>query len=281
MDYTNLLKNQSSITGSIACVGFDPVLERIPIKSNAEGAITKFFSNILDAFSSEQLPGAIKPNMAFYEQYGFEGLRALKSIIKRIKELKIPLILDAKRGDIGSTGQAYAKSIFEFWEADATTLSPYMGEDSIKPFIEWTTRGKGAYVLNRTSNPGAHDFQDIVANMRPLFLSVSERLVSWHKPGLGAVVGATRLEELGMISEYFSQSTKEIPLLIPGVGAQGGSASDTANLLRSVYGDDIRMHRINSSSGIIYSHESGDRDDYAECALNALKKLNKEIGKVK
>lgn len=281
MTYLETLKNTAIKHNSIACVGLDPVLEKIPLKSTPEIAISKYFCEILEGFKvAGVMPGSIKPNIAFYEQYGFAGLRALKSIMEKAREINLPIILDSKRGDIGKTARAYAKATFDVWNADAVTLSPYMGEDSISPFIQYAQEGKGVYILNRTSNKGASDFQDIISDKKPLFLSVSEKIIRWHEPGVGAVVGALKLEELAMICEFYKQSSKEVPLLIPGVGAQGGSASDVSKLLRTIY-EDITIHRISSSSAITYAYQSKGSNDYVACAVQALKDLNDQIGDVR
>lgn len=281
MDFTEKLKLSAKKNNSITCVGIDPILEKIPLKSTPEIAISRFFCSIIDGFLKHKvMPAAIKPNIAFFEQYGFEGLRALKKIVEKARQIDMPVIIDAKRGDIGKTARAYAKAMFDVWGADATTLSPFMGQDSLSPFIEYSGQGKGMYVLNKTSNAGSVDFQDIISEGKPLFLRVSEKIVEWHKPGVGAVVGAIKLEELAMICEYYHQSNKDIPLLIPGVGAQGGSASDVSKLLRSIY-EDISLHRINSSSSITYAYLKDETTDYVKAAVDALKKLNLEIGDIR
>ena len=200
-----------------------------------------------------------------------------------------PPALDAKRGDIGKTATAYARSVFELWRADATTVAPYMGSDSIAPFTAYCAPengGKGVYVLCRTSNTSANEVQDLpvkdpMPNVSdPLFLAVAEYIsVKWYAPGIGAVVGATELSELERIARFFKKADdREIPLLIPGVGAQGGSAKEVADVLRGV-GYDLRICRINSSSGIAEAWKKEEKpDDYAGAAVRAIQKLNEEIG---
>jgi orotidine 5'-phosphate decarboxylase subfamily 2 len=134
ISYAESLKEKAMGVGSILCMGIDPILEDIPIKADAEHSITQFYFDILDA-AQEQIP-SVKPNIAFFEQYGFEGLRALKKIIEKAKNTGFDVILDAKRADIGKTSAAYARSVFHFWNADAVTVNPYMGSDSMMPFIE-------------------------------------------------------------------------------------------------------------------------------------------------
>ncbi|MDO8627910.1 MAG: orotidine-5'-phosphate decarboxylase [Candidatus Diapherotrites archaeon] len=283
MNYLEFLKKSAEKNNSIVCFGLDPVLEKIPIhQGNAEEKISNFYGKIIDACSSEGiLPGAFKPNYAFFAQYGFPGLKALKNVCEKVKSTGVPLILDAKRGDIGKTSEAYAKEAFEFWEADCLTVAPYMGEDSVMPFVKWCEeKDKGIYVLNRTSNSGSKDFQNLQVEGKELFLHVSEKIVDWGKKshgGLGAVVGATSLQELEQIAKFFSNSGQKIPLLIPGVGSQGGSAKEVIQVLKKT-GYDLRIARINSSSGLNYAFETQGTKDFASAAVKALKDLNSEIG---
>ena len=250
-------------------MGIDPVLEKIP-----EGNIVKFYSDILDAMEGEDVSiPTVKPNIAFFEQYGFEGLKALKEIIKKYKEKEISIILDAKRGDIGKTAEAYAESVFGFWQADAVTLHPYLGNDSITPFLE---KG-GAYVQVRNSNPSAKDMQDLKVNGNPLFKEVANMVAGkWYKPGIGAVVGATYPKELEELSTQFVSSGKQIPMLIPGVGSQGGSAEEVMTILKKT-NNPLWLHRVNSSSGISYAYLKQDTDDYAGSAVKEIKRLNRVL----
>ena len=311
MSYTQLLRDSAKKFNSIVCLGLDPELSKIPIEgaeANPRKAIMTFFTTLLDAMESEGvMPGAVKPNYAFFSQYGIAGLQALKAVIDHAKSKGLPVILDAKRGDIGNTSVAYAKEAFDAFQADALTVAPYMGSDSVEPFITYG-QGKGFYILNRTSNKGAVDFQNLkVENSEgtgktgkiPLWKAVSHKIIEWHQPGTGAVIGATFPKELEQISQLFVDSGKEIPLLIPGVGAQGGSAKEIVAALRKT-GNDLSIHRINSSRGIIYAyqeeknsrndadnisasnindrnHENRKNKDYAGAAVRALKKLNEEI----
>jgi len=275
MNFVKKLEKAAVNNNSIICLGMDPVLEKIPIEDKNIGKkIIKFYGDILE--SVENI-GAVKPNYAFFAQYGFPGLRALKKVIAISKKKKLPIILDAKRGDIGRSSEAYAKEVFEFWKVDAVTVNPYMGKDSLEPFFKYCDQGKGVYVLLRTSNPGASDLQDITCrNGKKMFMELAEKLVEWHKNGVGAVVGATNTEELRNISNYFTATKKKIPFLIPGVGTQGGSAKEVVEELKK--SGEIMMHRINNSSGITYAYEKSGSDDYAGAAAKAVKELNDEIG---
>ena len=278
MGYLDDLRVRAKKAKSIVCMGMDPVIEKIQIKGDTCQVIEEFYLDILKEMNKrDSYPALIKPNIAYFEQYGFDGLNALKTIISQYKSSGIPTLLDAKRGDIGKTSTAYAKSVFEFWDSDAVTIAPYMGSDSVEPFIEWCDQEKGVYILCRTSNKGAVDLQDLKVDGVPVYMKLAENIIRWHKPGVGAVVGATYLEELEEISRFFVESKKEIPLLIPGVGSQGGSAKEVVEVLRNTK-NDILIHRINSSSGINYAYIENDTSDYAKAAVDALENLNKEIG---
>jgi len=281
--YIEKLREAATAANNIVCMGIDPVIERIPFERSSVGhRIVRYFSEILDAvFSEDAVPSAVKPNYAFFAQYGFDGLKALKELIEKYSEAKIPVIFDGKRGDIGKSSTAYAKEVFEFWKADAVTVSPFLGSDSVKPFIEYCNEaGKGVYILNRTSNPGAKDLQDEQLSSGPVYMHISEKIAEWAKNSrgnVGAVVGATSIPELMEICKFYSTRTKlPMPLLIPGVGAQGGSAEKVVKTLND-HNFDLKIQRINSSSGITYAYERMDTDDFAGAAVKAIKKLNKEI----
>ncbi len=278
MSYVDDLRERAKDVKSIVCMGMDPVIEKIPIDGDMRLVIEKFYLDILKEMEKrDSCPAVIKPNIAYFEQYGFSGLSALKTIISQYKSSGIPTLLDAKRGDIGKTSIAYAKSVFEFWDSDSVTIAPYMGADSVGPFIDWCEKGKGVYILCRTSNKGATDLQDLKVDGVPVYMKLAENIIKWHRPGVGAVVGATYLEELEEISKFFVNSKKDVPLLIPGVGSQGGSAREVVEALKKT-GNDIHIHRINSSSGINYAFVEKDTSDYAKAAVDALETLNKEIG---
>ena len=269
MNYLEKLRQSESIL----CIGLDPVLEKIPEKGSTEERIVSFFTRILDAIEGEDASiGAVKPNIAFYEQYGFEGLRALKRVIELAKHNHI-VILDAKRADIGKTSAAYAKAIFDFWAADATTVSPYMGYDSVAPFIDYCKKGKGVYILTKTSNPGAEDFQDLPEKGTPLYKEVAKKINGWYTPGIGAVVGATYPAQLKEIVATFK---KPVPLLLPGIGTQGASIQDLPNEVKN------RIHRISAGSSIIYAYQEQryQNSEYVEACLKEIKDLNNQIGRV-
>jgi len=265
MDFMEKLTGATRKNKSLLCVGLDTDPELIP-----EGlSVFEFNRAIIDATSD--LVCAYKPNLAFYEAQGPEGLEVLKQTVDYVPE-HIPVIADAKRNDIGNTARAYAKAIFSRFNFDATTVNPYLGFDSIEPFIEY--RDKGVFILCRTSNAGAVDFQSLRCELenepRPLFEIVALRASQWNTQGnIGLVVGATYPEELRLIR----QSYPDMPLLIPGIGAQGGDLALTVR-----YGVDAHGEKaiINSSRQIIYASRGRD---FAQAARRAASELREQINR--
>ena len=274
MNFIEKLLQAARTNRSLLCIGLDPDPELMPRVS-----VLEFNRAIVDATSD--LVCAYKPNLAFYEAMGSEGLKALEGTIACIPEA-IPVIGDAKRGDIGSTARAYARALFETLGFDAATVNPYLGYDSLEPFIEYGE--KGVFILCRTSNPGSADFQDLVLSgksagvdegERPLFEVVALRARAWNTSGnVGLVVGATYPEELKRVRQLCPQ----MPLLIPGIGAQGG---DLASAVR--YGVDARGEKavISSSRQIIYAcrGEVLKGEDFAVAARGAALKMRDEINR--
>ncbi|HOW81224.1 MAG TPA: orotidine-5'-phosphate decarboxylase [Spirochaetota bacterium] len=278
MNYLNQLTTSAEKFKSIVCMGLDPVIEDIPVRAPAGEAITIFYQEILNKMvQSGEYPSAVKPNYAFYAQYGIEGILALEKIITLFKAQGIPVILDVKRGDIGKTAEAYAAEAFDFFKADAVTLSPYMGYDSISPFMKRKPDG-GFYILTKTSNKSSGDLQDIEAGGRPLFLHTARKIIEWYGPGIGSVVGATYPQQLAAVSEIFINSGKDVPLLIPGVGSQGGDLEAVMSELKKF--PDIRIHRINSSSAINYAYKKMQGTPYPEASVKALRELNDQINEL-
>jgi len=271
-----MLKQSSERYTSIVCMGLDPVIEDIPETSGTPGErIFIFYEKILNKLVQKKIfPGAVKPNYAFYAQYGIDGISYLEKIIRIYKAENIPVILDYKRGDIGKTANAYAKEAFEFFRADSVTLSPYLGYDSIEPYIKGYP-DKGYYILTKTSNSSSGELQDIKSSDKELFLSVAELIVKWYHPGIGSVAGATYPEQLDQIDEIFARSGKEIPFLIPGVGTQGGSIEEVMKVIKK--SPDVRIHRINASSSINYAYKTYKDLKYDDAAAEALKQMNEEI----
>ena len=263
MNFIEKLKNAVQKNSSLLCVGLDPDPALMP-----DGiSVFEFNKAIIEATSD--LVCAYKLNFAFYEVLDIEGMETLKRTIKCVPE-DIVVIGDAKLGDIGNTAKFYARTIFSTFNFEAATVNPYLGFDSIEPFIQYPE--KGVFILCRTSNRGAADFQDLRCQVeggnRPLFEIVAAKANQWNSNGnIGLVIGATYPEELKLIR----QSYPDMPLLIPGVGAQGG---DLASVVR--YGVDAKKEKtiINSSRQIIYA--SAEKD-FAEAARQVATELRNQI----
>jgi len=252
---------------SFLCVGLDPDTEKIPsfLLEQEEDPIYEFNRQIIDATAPYCV--AFKPNNAFYEAYGLSGITSLEKTIRYIKS-NYPdhfLIADAKRGDIGNTSSMYAKAFFKRLDADAITVAPYMGGDSVKPFLEF--ENKWAIVLGLTSNSGSADFQQQQVNGRELYLEVIETCAKWGTPNnMMFVVGATKASMLSQIRQLVPNHF----LLVPGIGAQGGSLAEVCK-----YGlnNDVGL-LVNSSRAIIYA-SSGE--DFAASAAREAEKAAKEM----
>ncbi len=212
------LEERARKTGSLLCVGLDPHPSDLP---EATAAAAKAFCIRLIEQTSEYV-AAVKPNAAFFEAFGPEGWQALQEVISAVPD-DVPVILDAKRGDIASTAEAYARSTFELLGADAVTLSPYLGRDSLEPFLKDASRG--CFLLCKTSNPGAGDLQDLslAGGEGPLFGKVAQLAQAWNQNGnIGLVVGATQPESLALVRK----AAPDLWFLAPGIGAQGGDLAD-------------------------------------------------------
>lgn len=257
---------------SIVCMGMDPVVDLIPLEGNPASVIKEFYSSILTEMKKRNVfPGAVKPNHAFFARYGFDTLRVLAELIQMFQEEGIPVILDVKRGDIGKTAMAYADESFTVYNADAVTVAPYMGYDSVKPFAEGYT-DRGVYVLVRTSNATATDIQEIETSSGKIYERVMRKVMEWDAGSLGMVVGATAPEQLHAIMDELLASSCEMPLLIPGIGAQGGDEREVLMALKKSSQPEI--HRVNSSSGINYAYRSQHGTAYPEAAVKALAEMN-------
>jgi len=265
VNFNRKLVSAAEKNHSLLCVGLDPDPCRMP----PDIGVLDFNRAIIDATAGSVC--AYKLNLAFYEALD-GGLDALKGTLEHIPD-DIPVIGDAKRGDIGNTAKAYATAIFDNLGFDAATVSPYLGFDSVEPFIEYQDRG--VFILCRTSNASAADFQSLLcqtddADNRPLFQMVAMKAAQWNKHGnIGLVVGATCPEELKIIR----QAHPDMPLLIPGVGAQGGDLEASIR-----YGTDNAGGKaiINSSRGIIYASPG---EDFAQAAGAAANSLKQEINR--
>ncbi|MDE6402593.1 MAG: orotidine-5'-phosphate decarboxylase [Muribaculaceae bacterium] len=266
MNYAQLVENIKR-KRTFLCVGLDTDIKKIPPHlASEDDAIFKFNKAIIDATAPYCV--AYKPNLAFYESLGVEGWIALEKTIKYLKE-NYPdqfIIADAKRGDIGNTSKMYARSFFEHLDVDAITVAPYMGEDSVTPFLGYD--GKWVILLALTSNKGSHDFQLIKdQNGNRLFENVILTAQTWATTDqMMFVVGATQ----GKLFEDIRAIAPDNFLLVPGVGAQGGSLEEVAK-----YGmtDDCGL-LVNSSRGIIYASQG---EDFAEVAGAEAAKLANEM----
>jgi len=258
-------------------IGLDSSYNKIPqiIKANYSNhgrAILKFNQEIIDA--TADITAVFKPNSGFYEAEGPEGWKVLAETITYIHRRypDIPVILDAKKGDIGNTNKAYAKGIFDVTGADAVTINPYLGKKANQPWL--SRKKKGNFFLCRTSNPGAGEFQDLPVNYPPLgkknvplYLVVAHRIASWNENGnCGLVVGATYPDELKRVREV----APSLPILIPGIGHQGGDVGKAISAGKNKEGGII----VNSSRGIIYASTG---PDFAKAARKALQELNDKV----
>ncbi len=258
--------------GNAVCVGLDPRWESLPEsirKRYSDGtleavahAFEEFCLRVIDVVAPRV--AIVKPQSAFFEACGPAGMVALQRVLRRAGDRGLLTILDAKRNDIASTAAAYADAAFAgtslagrvqpVWDADALTINPYLGRDAVEPFLQSARKaGRGVFVLVRTSNPGAGQFQDLVCEGRPVYLHVAEAVRAWTRENLGqdgygdvgAVVGATHPTELATVRAALPEAI----VLVPGFGAQGATAADCAAAFR----DNGLGATVNSSRGIIFA----------------------------
>jgi len=253
---------------SLLCVGLDPDLARLPAQLRGEpDGIYQFCKAIIDA--TADLACAFKPQIAYFAALGAEA--QLEAICRYLREAypDIPLVLDAKRGDIGATAHQYAREAYDRYGADAVTVSPYMGCDSVEPYMEWPDRG--VIVLCRTSNPGGSDLQFLDVGGEPLYQRVARMVAEkWNRNGQCAlVVGATFPDELAQVRKIVG----DMPLLVPGIGAQGGDVAATVKAGRTAAGTGMM---INSSRAILYATPQ-DGEDFAAAARRVAMQTRDEI----
>ncbi|MBF8267025.1 MAG: orotidine 5'-phosphate decarboxylase [Dehalococcoidia bacterium] len=260
------LAEASRRNSSILCVGLDPDPALMPVKS-----VFEFNRAIIDA--TADLVCCYKPNLAFYEALGMDGLEALLRTLERIPR-DIPVIGDAKRGDIGSTAQAYARAMFQQWGFDAATVNPYLGSDAVEPFLEYADRG--IFVLCHTSNPGASEVQELTVQgspPRPLYEHVALKAQEWNCRGnVGLVMGATYPQQLQGVRRL----CPDMLMLIPGIGAQGGDLEESIKNGVNSQGEGII---INASRSILYASRSSDK--FAGEARRAAQELRKQISRAR
>lgn len=263
MKFNDKLSTASKKNGSLLCIGLDPDMEKIPsFLRSADDPVFEFNKRIIDA--TNDLVIAYKPNLAFYEALGLEGLKSLMKTMEYVPE-DIPVIGDAKRGDVGHSAKAYARAMFDVLGFDAVTVNPYLGADSIAPFLDY--EDKGVFVLCRTSNPSAKEFQDV--GPKPLYQLVAESVAKWnvHKK-CGLIVGATYPDELRKVRELVGE---DMWILIPGIGAQGG---DLRAAVKSGTNSSGERAIISSSRGILYA---GAKDDFDKKAREVALALRDQI----
>lgn len=270
MNFIDKLSAAWTRNDSLLCVGLDPDLARLPAQLQGKpDAIVQFCKAIIDA--TADLACAFKPQIAYFAALGAED--QLEQICRYLRETypQIPLILDAKRGDIGATAHQYAREAFERYGADAVTVSPYMGSDSVEPYFAWPDRG--VIVLCRTSNAGGSDLQFLDVGGVPLYQHVARMVAEkWNRNGQCAlVVGATYPEELAQVRAIVG----DMPLLVPGIGAQGGDVEATVRAGRTAGGVGMM---ISSSRAILYAApEAGE--DFAAAARRVARETRDEINR--
>ncbi|OGG70586.1 orotidine 5'-phosphate decarboxylase [Candidatus Kaiserbacteria bacterium RIFCSPHIGHO2_12_FULL_53_13] len=271
-NFRELLESRWKL-GNFLCVGLDSELERIPEsarKATVRETILSFNKEIIDA--TKDLVCAFKPNPAFYEALGGEGWAALRETIDYIREVApdVPIILDAKRGDIGNTNAAYAESAFDFLGVDAITVQPYLGSEPLEPFFRRAE--KGIIVLCHTSNPGAGEIQGILVEGVPLYKVIAQLAASkWNENGNCCVmVGATYPEELQDVREIVG----DMPILTAGIGAQNGDLEKT---MKAGLDKNKKGLIVNASRSVIFASNG---KDFAEAARKKATALDSEMRKV-
>ncbi len=262
MTFQEKLQTVIQKNNSLVCVGLDSDMPKLPERVRTGPKPQATFNKAI-IYATQDLVCAYKPNTAFYEARGVEGIEDLKNTCDFLKAHypEIPIIIDAKRGDIGNTNEGYATFVFDYLGADAITIHPYLGKEAVQPFLD--RKDKGIIVLCRTSNPGAGEFQD------SLYKTVAEHVVKdWNENGNCAlVVGATVPEELATVRSMVGS----MPILIPGVGAQGGDVEQTVKAGIDKHGSNAI---INASRSIIFA---GNGMDYAMKARDETIKLRDQI----
>lgn len=271
MTFKEKLLAAQGINNSWLCVGLDPVMSRLPeIVQSSEDPLLTFGRTIVE--NTSDIACAYKPNLGFWLAEGADGIRALQQLIEAVPDY-LPVVLDGKFNDIGHTAEAYAQAAFETLGADAVTANPYLGLDTLAPFLDRENRG--IFLLARTSNPSAPDLQDLDVKGNPLYQEVARLAAEWDEKlagSCGLVVGATYPEELGILREL----APDLPFLIPGIGAQGGSLDEAVAYGPGEYGVGPL---INSSRGIIYASSGPDFGSAARAAALELRdRINEERG---
>jgi orotidine-5'-phosphate decarboxylase len=263
--FTDKLASAASRNRSLLCVGLD-VDPRLapPSLVGSDGWIERFALGIVEA--TADLVCAYKPNIAFYEALGIDGYHGLRRVLDGLPKEALRIV-DAKRGDVGNTAEAYARALFDVWGADAVTVNPYQGADALAPFISY--RDRGVFILCKTSNPGSSDFQDLTVDWDgariPLYEAVAHKTLTWNGAGnCGLVVGATYPRQLARVREI----APDLPVLLPGVGAQEGDLEAAVRAGVDGAGGGLV---VNASRGVIYASNGDDWQSAARAAALALR----------
>lgn len=256
MSFRAKLDASEERTRSLLSLGLDPDPDLLPTGvARTPSGIVEFLGNVVEATTG--LVSSYKLNLAFYERWGREASSLLASVLGLLPG-DVPVILDAKRGDIGNTAVAYAHALFQAWQADAVTVSPYLGYDSVAPFL--AHRDRGVFIVCRTSNPGAADFQQLRSDGETLYRHVARRAVSWDRHGnVGLVAGATAPAELRDVRQIAQHRL----ILVPGIGAQG---ADLEQAVRAASRPDGRGALIAIARGILFASSGSDYADAARAA---------------
>jgi orotidine-5'-phosphate decarboxylase len=285
MTYKELLETSAKQVGNVVCMGLDVKPEILPYgEKGVRHQLNTYFQQLFRRMNlSGLLPAAFKPNIGYYavldnpREEEFSGSLALADLFDLLENFfpNTPIILDSKRGDIATSSRNYADEAFKRWGANAVTVAPYMGSDSVGPFIQDSK--VGTYVLNRTSNPGGKDLQNLMLRTGvPLYEAVADQIITYNarRGHVGAVVGATNLDELKAIAQRYADQS--VPLLIPGVGSQGGSATEVMTILREV-DYPLPLVRINSSSSLTHPWKKDPApDDWLDRCEGSLRALIEE-----
>ena len=255
--FLEAISSKVTANGHYICVGLDPDLSKIPSHfPQTMSGLSDFLTQIIE--STVDLAIAYKPNISFFEGFGLDGLKLLEKVCRRI-DGRVPIIIDGKRGDIGNTSKMQARYMFDYFGADATTLHPYMGIDSLAPFFEY--KDKFNFVLSLTSNPSAVDFEKCrLENNKPMYMYVAQTCSEWNSTykNIGLVVGATQ-EEMPEIRS----ANPELLFLVPGVGHQGGSYDDVVRDGLNREG----LVLINMSRSILYASNQKDFSEQSRSEL--------------
>jgi orotidine-5'-phosphate decarboxylase len=278
MNFADRLAQAARLKDSVVVLGIDPQLDTPGAPGIPPGyTLARFCCEIVEACARSAV--AVKPQLAFYEARGLEGMRAFCEVVKLARKLGLMTIADAKRGDIGTTSAAYAEAFLGDgdFSCDAVTVNPYQGSDAVMPFIAKVKNGRGVFVLVKTSNPSSGEFQDLNASDRPMWESVAARVNGWGgdyvgSSGLspvGAVVGATYPEHARRARELMPAAT----ILVPGYGAQGGSAADAVKSARA----DGAGFIVNASRSLMYAYQKKSGAKPVEAAAEYAEAMRREL----